>query len=371
MPLVTAETARLSDHHPALPAGVDYRDPKYRREVFLRFYDFHLAYRSHPGGVYYLIPYLRSIKGWTEEETLWFATINGNTQHPLTSLILHEAGSTPDRVDDVLDLWRSEYGRLEFDTDRRYHKKSLDVSLATYAQMVRGDQSGFWRKAAEGGWRRLWSTATSIPTMGRLSAFSYLEYLRIAGLPIDCDSLMLSDRSGSKSHRNGICKVIGRDDLDWHDSNPSFDGRYSPATIDRLEREGASLLDESRRRLVSTEYVGDVSYLTLESALCTYKSWHRPNRRYANVYNDMLWNRIRKAETDWTERDWSVFWDARAATLPKHLLLEEMPYDPGLVPDTQNHYRETGEVILLDREYPEFANTFNDTVDAETGPRYR
>lgn len=34
---------------------------------------------------------------------------------------------------------------------------------------------------------------------------------------------------------------------------------------------------------------------TLESALCTYKSWHRPNRRYVNVYSDMLHGRIDEA----------------------------------------------------------------------------
>jgi hypothetical protein len=33
---------------------------------------------------------------------------------------------------------------------------------------------------------------------------------------------------GSQSHRNGLAKVLGRDDLDWHDSNPTgFDGKYT------------------------------------------------------------------------------------------------------------------------------------------------
>ena len=39
-----------------LKAGMDFRKPEYRREVFLRFYEFHLKYRAHAGGVYQFIP---------------------------------------------------------------------------------------------------------------------------------------------------------------------------------------------------------------------------------------------------------------------------------------------------------------------------
>ena len=53
-------------------------------------------------------------------------------------------------------------------------------------------------------------------SFGRLSAFSYLEYLRIQGLNIECNNLFLDDVNGSRSHRNGLCMVLGRDDLDWY-----------------------------------------------------------------------------------------------------------------------------------------------------------
>ena len=45
----------------------DWRLPEHRREVFLDFYEFHLRYRSHPGGVYYIMPYLKDRFGWSEE----------------------------------------------------------------------------------------------------------------------------------------------------------------------------------------------------------------------------------------------------------------------------------------------------------------
>ena len=41
-----------------LKQGFDFREPKYRREVFLRFYEYHIKYKSHPGAVYYTFPYI-------------------------------------------------------------------------------------------------------------------------------------------------------------------------------------------------------------------------------------------------------------------------------------------------------------------------
>mgnify|MGYP003667800658 CR=1 FL=1 len=61
----------------SLMAGMDFRWPEYREEVFLRFYEFHLKYRSHPGAVYYIMPYLAAQEGWGAEEKLWFAYLNG------------------------------------------------------------------------------------------------------------------------------------------------------------------------------------------------------------------------------------------------------------------------------------------------------
>ena len=51
-----------------LDKHMDFRDPLYRREVFLRFYEFSLRYRTHPGGVYYLFDFLAHRNGWTQEE---------------------------------------------------------------------------------------------------------------------------------------------------------------------------------------------------------------------------------------------------------------------------------------------------------------
>ena len=351
-----------------LTAGLDFRLPQHRRAVFLRAYEFHLKYGTMPGCVYFLFPWLATHYGWTQEQKLWFAFLNGNTQNPVTSWLIFRQFPAVDRLDELeLGRWFvAQYARLEFDTDRRYHKKNFLRAVAGYLLMIgRGTQRTLFEgilqsSDAQENYRQLWGRTKSFYSFGRLSMFSYSEYLRIMGLPIECDQLFLHDLEGSKSHRNGLCKVLGRDDLDWHDSNPAFTG-YSQDVLQWLRQEGALLLQEARERCAGQPYAASVSYETLESQLCNYKSWYRPNRRYPNVYADMLHGRIRRAEAVWGE-SLDLFWQARRESLPLHLRLEDTPRDPGVHPSKQNHFRLTGEVIMMDGDWPCFANRYNQAV---------
>lgn len=359
-----------------LKYGMDFRDPRYRREVFLRFYEFHLKYRAHPGAVYYVLPFLRERLGWDTEQSYWFAFLNGCTQNPVTSwLIWSEFPRLPKREElEGLGAWfRKEgtYERLEFDTDRRYVKTSFAKMVGSYLENLGGKtQEEFFlgplgpdeRENFRGTWDRV---IGGFDLFGRLATFSYLEYLRILGTPIDCDQLFLEDMSGSKSHRNGLCRVLGRDDLDWHSSNPEFDG-YSDEVISWLKDEGETLLKEAKTRFRGRDFERDVGYFTLESTLCNYKGWHRVNRRYPNVYNDMFHDRIRRAEGRWGER-FGVFWEARKKYLPDRLRLEKCPLDKGVTPEKQNHYRLTGQPIMMDGEWDCFRNDYNDRISSSEG----
>lgn len=351
---------------------VDYRLPEHRREVFHKFYEFHLKYKAHPGAVYYVIPHMRESLSWSDEEALWFAFINGNTQHPVTTHILHRRFPTPDKAAAMLNWFTANYKRLAFDTDRRHHKKAFPQSVVGYLKLLRGRrQKETWDEAAASGFSCIWKTATRIPSFGRLSAFSYSEYLRICGVRFDCDTLFLDDIDGSKSHRNGLCKVLGLDQYDWHASNPVFSGNYTKHMLKTLREAGDQILKEAKMRATGKPHANEVGYFTMESALCTYKSWHRVNRRYPNVYNDMFYDRLRKTQASWPEENLTVFWAARRRFLPAYLRLEDMPYDPGCVPVKQNHYRLTGQVVMMNRDYPEFKNDFNDAVEAKTFGRRR
>jgi hypothetical protein len=352
-----------------LGAGMDFRKPEYRREVFLRFYEFHLKYRAHPGAVYFVLPYLYRTFRWEREARLWFAFLNGNTQNPVTSWIIFNR--FPDaaklKIAD-LELWfNQEFMRLAFDMDRRHQKSDFIDSVKCYQKLTNGGQEEFFStfvntEDQHENFRKAWEVVRNqFYSFGRLSSFSYLEYLRIMRVPVDCDQLFLADMSGSKSHRNGLAKVLGRDDLDWHECNPTgFDGRYTPKMLAWLKREAALLLEEAKYRAAGKPHAYDVSYFTLESTFCTYKSWHRPNRRYPGVYLDMFHDRIKKAEARWPKEDLGLFWDARKSYLPAHLRLEDNPADVGVKPEKQNHYLQTGQVIMMDKFDPVFKNNYND-----------
>lgn len=352
----------------ALATGMDFREPQYRREVFLRFYEFHLRHRTHPGCVYLLFPEL--LRDRPREDWLWFALINGLTQNPVTTMVIFQHFTEVPREERTLqeldDWFNANWARLAFDTDRRYQKKDFPAAVRAYSKALEGkSQEHFFRMSlslpppgpkSEEAFDDLWKVVDKqFLSFGRLSTWSYLEYLFICGLDLEPSSMMLRDMSGSKSHRNGLAVVLGRDDLDWR-KDTVFQGKYRPEMISWMEAEADSILAEMRTRHVgqsSTEWYRHISRFTLESALCTYKGWHRPNRRYPNVYADMLYDRIRRGERDWPSFDFTPFWEARK-TLPEHLLLECNPDDPGLQRVKQNHYRLTGQVIMMDKDWSVF-----------------
>jgi hypothetical protein len=321
--------------------GIDFRKPEYRREVFLRFYQFHTQFKLHPGLVYLLIPYLSKRLNWTHEQVLWFCFINGNTQHPLTSWLIFKRFPDFATLDTpaLIEFFNCEWERLEFDTDRRHQKRDFPKAVECYKALCGDSQKEYFAGFINGSdqeqnFRSAWATVRrDFYGFGRLSAFSYLEYLRIARVPLLCDQLFLSDINGSKSHRNGLCKVLGRDDWDWHDSNPV---KYTPEMITYLEGEGAKLLADARDRYPSF----DTNYFTLESALCAYKNWFR-GRRYPGIYADMFYERVTKVEHRWPEEDFGMFWDAYR-TLPTYVQSET-----GVSRGKQTLFRDTGQVIAM------------------------
>lgn len=344
-----------------LRRGQDFRHPRYRREVFHRFYEFHLRYGTHPGCVYFVLPAVCDRLGLDPEERLWIAYLNGLTQNPVTTYLLFtRGGGLGGMKGRALErLFTSSYDRLAFDTDRRYQKKSTLDAVEDYRSRVAaaGSQERLWRNADEGGWEEVWKLVMSLRHFGRLSAWSYSEYLAVVGaVATRPPDLLLGDRDGSRSHRNGLARVLGRDDLDWHKTNPTqFSGRYETAVVEWLESEAVELLSEARQRAVGKPWRGDVSNLTLESALCTYKSWHRLRRRYPNCYADMLRDRIDAAEKEWGVEDVGLFWDIRSENLPATLRVESDPTDLGIHPDKQNQYLRTGIPPMMGLHWPCFA----------------
>jgi hypothetical protein len=350
-----------------LQPGMDFRNPIYRRETFHRFYQFHLRYKSHPGIVYNLIPEITKYLELGKEERFWLAFLNGNTQNPITSflILINFPNLKNVRIEEFSKWYNSNWKRLDFDQDRRHWKSKLVEAVTKYRDLVGESQIEYFRnlcpdKRPEKNFPILWQQVREkFFGFGRLSAWSYLEYLSIIGVPIAPDQLFLEDMEGSRSHRNGLCKVLGRDDLDWHASNPGFDGLYSKKILKWLAEEGALLLTEAKSRSKGQPWYRETNYFTLESALCTYKSWFRPNRRYPGCYQDMLHDRIKKAQANWPEIDLNFFWKSREY-LPRQLRLECNPKDLGLKPIKQNFYRDTGCPPMMGIDDPAFVCEYNE-----------
>lgn len=354
-----------------LEHGMDFRHPRYRREVFMRFYDFHLKYRAHPGAVYYVFPELFRRLDMTQEQKLWFVYINGCSQNVITTYFIFREFPELEKLDvsKLRDFWEKNATRMGWDTDRRYVRTKFPDMVQNYIDVTGREQSEFFDKHViclsdvRQNFISMWDTIMSqFNYFGRLATFSYMEYLRIAGVNVDCDRLFLDDISGSKSHRNGVMKVAGRDDKDWTNRRHV---EYGADEIQFATEYAADLLAEATLRF-SHE---DVSYFTLESTLCCYKSWHRRSRRYPNVYNDMFCERIKYAAKKWgDDKDLDMFWEIRKECLPKRLRLEDNPMDLGLHPIKQNHYLNTGEAIMMDGDWDCFRNEYNDAINLCQNP---
>lgn len=336
---------------------IDWRLPENRREAFQRFYSFHLKYRSHPGMVYSFLPAIAEAYDLDGDGRAWLAWLNGNTQNPAMSLLLLEAAPRPRDWQKAVDFWNEHFKLMDFDTDRRHQKGKFGEATEKWAATFGSDPAADWAVAGLGGWQETWKYANSQPYMGRLSAWSMMEYARILlgnDFVPDMGSWLLTDKSGSRSHRNGIAVVKGYDATYWEADTPDMLG-----IVEELEGFAEDLLTEAMDRNPGHP---DVGRLTMESALCTYKSWHKPGRRYPNVYADMAYLRLKKAEARFGKR-FDVLWDARRRDLPWHLRLEDVPYDPGLTAVKQNHYLETGEVPVMYHDYPDMKSGFDINVE--------
>lgn len=320
-----------------MTAARDWRLPENRELAFLEFYRFHLRYAAHPGCVYSLLPALDAAYDMDDDQRAWLVWLNGNTQNVVTSLMLLEAAPRPADWQKAVDFWNDNFTKLEWDTDRRHQKSKFGEATELWFYEYGGEPAQGWLDAGAAGWAQTWAFANGQPYMGRLSAWSMTEYARILlgnGVP-DAGTWMLEDKSGSKSHRNGIATVRGYDAVYWDADTPDMLG-----IVPDLERYADELLAQVDHP--------DAGRLTMESALCTWKSWHKPNRRYPGVYLDMMYERIRKAEARFGRR-FDLLWQTRKQDLPEYLRLEDSPNDPGLASVKQNWYLETGEIPVLGR----------------------
>lgn len=322
----------------------DFRLPENRREYFTQLYRLNLEHKIMPGLVYLFMPELSARYNWSDEQKLWFAFINGMTQNPITSIRIMEASPfIPQSGEEFkrLDQWfNSEWNRLSFDTDRRKQKRDTLRAVWSYAELVKehGSQVAVWKPGEA--YSTLWARANGqIHSFGRLSAFSYLEYVKVMGFGADCDDLMFEDKSGSKSHRNGMMFLLGHDSFVWDKRlDNGFDGNYDnlPRIAGYLDLKAREYLKEYNERYPHP----DANNFTLESQCCQFKNGFFA-RRYPGVYADMSLDRIKWYDERGMQKHTETFKDIRAQNLPEWLR-EECEPKPVERKFKASRFKETG-----------------------------
>lgn len=268
--------------------------PENRASAFTALYTLNLQHGILPGLVYKYMPMMADHFGWSGEQKLWFAFLNGMTQNPITSLRMMQ--QLPEPTYDLDTFWEwfnTNWDNLQFDTDRRYGKKETLLAIQSYVKLLNDkydwDIEAMW--SPQMSYEQLWNNATAIHSFGRLSSFSYLEYVYIMGYGADCSDLMFNDKSGSKSHRNGMLFLLNQDKLvDDKRLDNGFNGYTEfDKMCDWLHLQAEKYLYwYTVNHPDTSKFAGN---FTLESNLCTFKN-HMFGRRYPAVYADMAYERI-------------------------------------------------------------------------------
>ncbi len=272
----------------------DYRLKPNRQAYFDGLYAMTLEHRVSPGLVYLYLPGLVRQMRLVDEDQAWLAFLNGVTQNPITTMrLFQQLPRCPRPGQDLTafkDWFDGQWPLLAFDTDRLKNKRLTLDAITSYAELVEA-AGGQVKLYAGKTYQQAWSLASNIRSFGRLSAFSYLEYMNLLGLAPAADDLFFGDLEGSRSHRNGMLLLHGLDHLVWDKRMPNgCTGRYKD--LASMAAQMTAQADAYLARLGQERpELPDVGNNTCESALCAFKNSFFA-RRYPGVYADMGWDRI-------------------------------------------------------------------------------
>ena len=250
------------------------------------------------------------------EERIWICWLYGNTYQLPTAWVLKN--EFPDyelaTVDRITQWNTANYKRLRYQVDTKWNKGHLPEMFASYQKFI-GNKSQkevlerYYGDNEEETFDNLWDAIkTNLHKFGRYSTWFYLQHLHhTAGIHVSPTSLMFSDYSGSRSHRNGFLLALGMDD--------DYDRQLTRNEYEYLEGAARDTLIEMRDRFPSL--AREVDAYTMETCLCSFKKIFRAHHgRYLGYYLDRQAEEIVQAENDgWYGIEWNVLWQARNETL--------------------------------------------------------
>lgn len=268
----------------------------------------------------YMINYFFDRFEFNLEQKYWLSWIYGTTYHFPTSYIIWNEFPDMSLVGiDRLKNWNNEnYKRLRYQVDTKWNKGHLPAQFESYKNWVGNDSQhdriqSLLTNDPKTNFNIMWKEAKSWHKFGRYSAWFYLQTIKhCVGVNMEPDSLMLEDFEGSRSHRNGLCYALGKDDLK--------DKKLTPTQLKDFTYFAEYLLAETKSKYPKLKKKLD--YFAMETCLCSFKKLFRTSRgRYLGYYHDRQAEEIKQVQQDgWIGINWKPLWECRSENIkPQYL----------------------------------------------------
>lgn len=292
---------------------MDFRLKENRREGFKKWFEWSLQNKDCDPPIW-MANYIFQRFEFNSEQKYWLCWFYANTYNYPTSFLLWNEFPDYELCDlERITEWNTKnYSKLRYQTDTKYNKGHLPKMFESYKKNVGNIlQQDFFEKFygdnEEQNFNNIWKKVNNdFFKFGRYTSWYYLQSLKhCCGLKINVPSLFLADYNGSRSHRNGLCYALGRDE--WIDT--------------KLTKKEYEYLEEEARNIILEIPHSDANPFTMETCLCSYKKiFRKTNGRYLGYYLDRQSEEITQIEKDgWNGVDWNVLWQAREEVLPKKL----------------------------------------------------
>ena len=261
---------------------VDWRLPENRKEMFFRWLSWRLAGANidhYTWNLAYMnTEHSPTKKAMTREQKLWYSYLFGTTYQSSLAWVFYSHFPDYDKIDMTeLDRWNREtMPRQRFATDTRYNKGHIVRMWGSFLDWVNTHGQGDIEKAFEKflvedqtvSFNQMTEQVRSWHKFGRMTAWLTTQCLyECCELPIAPDTMYTDDPS-SASVWNGMCYLIGREDMTVGDA-PKF-AAYKPAAQDRAAFKAyeKDLMAQAQEAVTDKKFL---SYFTLETHLCQFK----------------------------------------------------------------------------------------------------
>ena len=311
---------------------IDYRDPKFRKEGFDKFYQFHIETNDCSPDI--------AAENWIAdnlnfdfEKRCVMALFHGATYAgPCETMF---ADKFPvfklEVLPDMIEFFEKNKKRLLFSPDCKYRKMVFPKFLTSVGKSIEyyGTLGQYIKCKAEYG--KVGPNSIDNYTnlqkacfedwfhWGRMGHWSFSEALDRFAFPLEAPTMEFGP--GGKSHTSGWAFCMGLDHLVEKMNN---DQELSKEQIDDLEKSANNYIltfaNKNPNKLAT--------FFTLETACCNYKRQNKGSR-YGGCYIDEQYDEIMYMKELWKEYDW--LWDkyleARQHVFPLSLLFENFNKD--------------------------------------------